>query len=209
MPHIDVNKLLLIVTGAHLRAEAGDRPLAYQLQAAIVDWLAEHAAGDDPLVPLTCTDVWYLNAEELHARPLISLGGPGVNALAAYLAQRVPPVLTVEDRLFIQMDLEFTDLRVSVWGHNGRSTAAALKLFQEPPPKSVAPSNEKTENASVRKRPFNMFRVLYFIAASLRLQRVEGCPRRNVEHTIAGHRGGKHRSSHICFKKRPFQSPCL
>src|SRR5262245_25499431 len=73
--------LILIVVGAHLRAEVGDRPLAYRMRERVVAWLREHfrveradaddrgggGGGDDadageeglPCGVVVCSDVWY------------------------------------------------------------------------------------------------------------------------------------------------------
>lgn len=132
MPELDIDKLMLIVVGAHLKAEAGDRPLAYQLQNAVQQQLQQLTGSTDwPISPLVCTDVWYLNNDELHKRPLVSVGGPGVNALSAYLYQRIPTALAIEDQLVIQLDVEMHDLRCAVWGTDHRHTAGAIELLKK------------------------------------------------------------------------------
>ncbi|MEX2672654.1 MAG: hypothetical protein WD294_11150 [Phycisphaeraceae bacterium] len=129
MPDIDEDKLLLIVVGAHLKAEAADRPIAYRLQQTLNEYLDVHAEPSDLIVPLVCSDVWYLNNEELHNRPLICIGGPGVNALSAYLYPRLPNALQVDEQLVIQLDPEMLDLRVNIWGMAHGQTASAVELF--------------------------------------------------------------------------------
>ncbi|MFA7235363.1 MAG: hypothetical protein WC058_00745 [Phycisphaeraceae bacterium] len=132
MPDIDIDKLMLIVVGAHLKAEAGDRPLAYRLVESIQERLHQLTNSTDwPVTPLVCTDVWYLNNEDSHKRPLISIGGPGVNAVSGYLYQRLPTALAVEDQLVIQLDVELHDLRCAVWGMDHRHTAAAIELLEK------------------------------------------------------------------------------
>ena len=82
---------MLIVVGAHLRAEVADRPLAYRLRERIHAWLEKFGTGMNvPIMPVVCTDIWYMNQEPLQNRPTISLGGPGVNALSAYYGQKLP-----------------------------------------------------------------------------------------------------------------------
>lgn len=126
------NSLLLIVTGAHLRAEQCDRPLAYNLLKAIQDQLHHLTQSTDwPIEPLVCSDVWYVNHTELHAHPTISIGGPSVNALSAYLYEKLTTALAVEDKLVVQLDVEFGDLRSAVWGVDRQHTAAALDLFNK------------------------------------------------------------------------------
>jgi hypothetical protein len=138
-PGVDASNLLLIVVGAHLRAEMADRPLAYRLRERIHAWLEKYGPGINVgVVPVVCSDVWYMNQEAVHGRPTISLGGPGVNALSAYYFDKLQaapgtPVNTTSagpnGQIFIQLDPEFTDLRVCIWGMNHDLTVDALELF--------------------------------------------------------------------------------
>jgi len=129
-PGLDPGNLLLIVTGAHLRAEQADRPLAQRLQKRIETWVHRHDnALDDPLLPVSCCDLWYLNQPTLQRRPTISIGGPGVNALSAYFYRRLDPALVRDKQLIIQLDPEFVDLRVCLWGPDHQRTAEALEIF--------------------------------------------------------------------------------
>jgi hypothetical protein len=140
-PGVDATNLLLIVVGAHLRAEMADRPLAYRLRERVHAWLEKFGAGINVgVVPVVCSDVWYMNQEALHGRPTISLGGPGVNALSAYYfkkLQTAPGIATPsapggpggDTQVFIQLDPEFIDLRVCIWGMNHDLTVDALELF--------------------------------------------------------------------------------
>ncbi len=126
----DHTPLLLIVTGSHLRAEVADRPLAYRLQQAIHDWIETHEellATD--ISPVVCSDIWYINHNELQSRPTICVGGPGVNALSQYYAQALPENDQAEQQVIIQIDPEFTDLRVIIWGTNHELTAKGVELF--------------------------------------------------------------------------------
>ena len=100
----DTDTLLLVVVGAHLRAELTDRPLAYMLVDRIEGWQQRHVEAD-PLVPLVCSDLWYLNATELLSRPTICLGRPGVNATSAYFANRLPTAFVLEETFQVQLDL--------------------------------------------------------------------------------------------------------
>ncbi len=129
-PGIDPLHLLLIVVGADLRAERGDRPLAYRLCQSIEAWVNKHrAALATPILPVVCTDIWYLNHEQLHHRPTVSIGGPGVNALSSHFAQSIHQQEASDQQVVIQIDPEFTDLRVSVWGTDHALTVKGLDLF--------------------------------------------------------------------------------
>ncbi|MBN1435735.1 MAG: hypothetical protein JW936_01555 [Sedimentisphaerales bacterium] len=119
---------VLIVTGSNLRAEHADRPLAYQLQNSI-DQLTYEL--DQPAKSLVISDLWYLNAKSLQNKPMISIGGPGVNAVSAYLYKYLANALVAENALVIQMDPSLKDLRACVWGANHKLTINALDIFVE------------------------------------------------------------------------------
>jgi len=129
----DIGRLLLIVVGSHLRAERADRPLAYQLQENILQWLVDHAdelaEPEAVFDPVVCSDIWFINNEDLHPQPTISIGGPGVNALSAYFVQKLDSAMVRDQEMIIQLDPEFVDLRVSVWGQNHDQTVQALDVF--------------------------------------------------------------------------------
>lgn len=126
---VDASRLLLLVVGGHLRAEMADRPEAYRMQDRINHWLRRHRGVlNVAITPLVCSDLWYLNHEELHQRPTISIGGPGVNLLAAHFARHLPEA-AAKQQVVIQIDPEFTDLRVLIWGSNHDLTVKGLDLF--------------------------------------------------------------------------------
>jgi len=78
-----------------------------------------------------CSDLWYLNNEALRSRPTVSVGGPDVNALTAYLADKLPSVLAVEDEYLVQMDPELVDVAACCWGAEAGATLAAVDGFAE------------------------------------------------------------------------------
>ncbi len=124
---------VLIVTGAHLRAEAADRPLAYLLRARMLDWwdqVGKRESIERPEV-IVCSDVWYLNNDDLRTLPTVSLGGPGVNALSAFLTDKLPGVFTVTNVLTVQMDIDLVEPIVNIWGMDNPTTASALDAFLE------------------------------------------------------------------------------
>src|SRR5947209_14621154 len=134
MPDIDINHLVWIVVGVQLTAELGDRPLAYrieqQLKQRLDSALGAPAAGELPkLAPAVISDVYYLNSDEARSRPVISVGGPGVNALSAQLVNELPTVIAIEETLVVQMDLDMTDQRATVWGMTHIETVKAVELF--------------------------------------------------------------------------------
>jgi hypothetical protein len=119
--------LILVVTGSTLRAEQMDRPLAYFLQKQI-DELGD---GHDDRMALVISDRYYLTHPDLHSLPTISVGGPGVNRLAQKLLKKLPAVLTVEGKFFVQMDPEEVVLRASIWGMDNPQTRIAVVTFAE------------------------------------------------------------------------------
>ena len=129
-PTADPANLLLIVVGAHLRAEMADRPLAYRLSERIRAWLEKFGTTiNPPVVPLVCSDIWFINDEDLQGRPVISLGGPGVNALSAHFHDKLNTAMAHDEEYLIQLDPEFVDLRASVWGRDHETTVDALEYF--------------------------------------------------------------------------------
>jgi hypothetical protein len=128
---LDEARLVLIVVGAHLRAEVAARPLAYRLQTRIKKWCRDHAVESQvPLEPVVCCDIWYINHPSLHKHAAISLGEPTVNALSAYFHDRLHAALVRDQRLIIQLDPTFEDLRVCLWGTSDNLTVEALTLFE-------------------------------------------------------------------------------
>lgn len=126
----DLERLILVVVGAHLRAEIRDRPAAARLRDAMLGWLKDSHPDDAlPHRIVLVTDLWYLNQDELRALPTVSVGGPTVNALTAFLGDKLPSAFSIDDVLLVQMDLEYEDLLASCWGTDGVSTEAAVDAF--------------------------------------------------------------------------------
>jgi hypothetical protein len=130
---IDVDSLCLIVVGAHPKAELHDRPIAYRLRQRMTAWLDQRfpAVEDRPLLPLVCSDVWYLNDQSLRECPTVAVGGPSVNALSAYLADKLPSAFVIDDVLMVQMDVEMSELMACCWGISPVDTGAAVDVFTE------------------------------------------------------------------------------
>jgi hypothetical protein len=134
MPDIEVDCLIPIITGVQLKAELGDRPLAYRIEAEVRKLLDELLGKPEPgqpprLAPIVLSDVYFLNHEEIQARPFIAVGGPGVNIVSANLVEEIPTAVAIENVLVVQMDLELKDLRCSVWGMDHLSTVRAVETF--------------------------------------------------------------------------------
>jgi hypothetical protein len=67
----------------------------------------------------------------LQTQGTISVGGPGVNALAQRWLEEIPISLAYDDRYFIQMDPELETPRVSIWGMDNSTTQIAVSVFLE------------------------------------------------------------------------------
>lgn len=123
-------RLLLIVTGSSLRAEELDRPLAYYLKKKIEDYQAEHDLDTPRLVVRVVADFRWMNDEPLQKFPTISVGGPGVNALAHRWLEEVPVALAVDDRYYIQVETDTDEPpHASIWGMDNATTQIAVGVF--------------------------------------------------------------------------------
>lgn len=121
-------KLLLIVTGSALRAEEADRPLAYYLKQQVELYLTEHMPGAFQV--LVVADFRWLNDEPLQELPTISVGGPGVNALAhRWWHEELPLSLEVDEQYYVQMDPDLETPHASVWGIDNPTTQIAVSVF--------------------------------------------------------------------------------
>lgn len=134
MAEIEVDRLICIVAGIQLKAELGDRPLAYRIEQEVrqrlIQLLGKPPEGELPqLAPVVITDVYYLNSEPMHQRPVISIGGPGVNGLSALLVEELPTAVAIENTLVVQMDVEMNDHRCAIWGMDHLTTVQAVELF--------------------------------------------------------------------------------
>lgn len=118
---------LPVVVGAHVRAEVEDRPIA----AALCEALTARLPDGFPFVPVVMTDLWYLNTDALRAQPTISVGRPEANALSAFLADKLPSVLAVDNRFVVLLDPELADPAACCWGIDAASTAEAVRAFAD------------------------------------------------------------------------------
>ncbi|MFO0951652.1 MAG: hypothetical protein U0835_10980 [Isosphaeraceae bacterium] len=122
-------RLLLIVTGSTLRAEELDRPLGYYLKDRIEKHLVEHSGELSPMRVRVVADFRWIHDEPLQKLPTISVGGPGVNALAQRWLEEIPVSLAVDERYYLQMDPDLDEPRASVWGMDNPTTQHAVAVF--------------------------------------------------------------------------------
>lgn len=130
MPPESPGRLILIVTGSTLRAEELDRPLAYYLKQQVERLVALRAAVDDePTHVLVVADFRWMSDEPLQEIPTLSVGGPGVNALAHRWFEEMPFSLAVDEQYYIQMDPELVEPHASIWGMDNSTTQIAVAIF--------------------------------------------------------------------------------
>lgn len=126
-------RLILIVVGTTPRAEEADRPLAYYLKQQVEAMAAEGVdqLGGSHFRALVVSDFRWLHDEAMQTLPTISLGGPGVNALAHRWLEELPLTLAVDDQFYVQMDPELDEPRVSLWGMDNATTQVSVSAFLE------------------------------------------------------------------------------
>jgi hypothetical protein len=137
MSDVQIDRLIAIVTGIQLRAELGDRPLAYHVEREVREFLDAHLPERQPgerpqLAPVVVSDVFYLNNDAHQSRPTIAIGGPGMNALTATLVEELPTALAIDETLVIQMNLDAgaeDAHRCAVWGMTHLDTVRAVETF--------------------------------------------------------------------------------
>ncbi|MGE3821048.1 MAG: hypothetical protein AB7I30_16670 [Isosphaeraceae bacterium] len=122
-------KLLLIVTGSSLRAEELDRPLAYYLKHKVEQYVAAHKEELGRIAVRVVADFRWIHDEPLQRLPTISVGGPGVNALAHRWLEEVPVSLAVDERYYLQMDPDLDEAHASIWGMDNPTTQIAVGVF--------------------------------------------------------------------------------
>ncbi len=127
MQEIDVNQTILIVVGTDIKPEEADRPLAYSLRDAIN---SSPDFGKHPFRKcIVISDALYRHDKIIQICPTIAIGGPGVNSAAAEFVEKLPVYLSKDNRYFIQLESDFADPRVSIWGMDRASTKEAVEMF--------------------------------------------------------------------------------
>lgn len=127
MKLVDTDETVVLVTGSGISAEERDRPLAYWLKQEI----DRRGSGHPYRRGVVVGDVWYLENRIFHLNPTVAIGGPGANALSAELVSQLPGVWSLEDRAFVQADLEGDPKRACLWGMDLGATSAAVEAFMQ------------------------------------------------------------------------------
>jgi len=124
---IDVNQTILIVIGIDLKPEEIDRPIAYQLKKEI-----ESSSKFDNHPFRKCiviSDSLYAHDKILQACPTIAIGGPGVNSAAAKFVEKLPVYLSKDNEYYIQLEKDFKNQKISIWGMDRETTKEAVETF--------------------------------------------------------------------------------
>jgi hypothetical protein len=122
---VDTDETVVIVTGSDLRAEERDRPTAYRLKQEI----DRRSDGQPFRRAVVVGDAWFLDNGIFQLNPSIAVGGPGVNGLAAQLAQQVPLSWSQDERAYVQTDFEGDPKRALLWGMDAEATMVAVQAF--------------------------------------------------------------------------------
>lgn len=113
--------VIVVVGGAESNA---DRPLALALQKEIdARGIALYRRA------LVIGDGSYLDRPDLHHHPTITIGGPGVNAVAARFVPELPTLWQADEQSFVQLELATDPKRVALWGMSAAATAQAVDVF--------------------------------------------------------------------------------
>ncbi|MCC6285573.1 MAG: hypothetical protein IT439_09790 [Phycisphaerales bacterium] len=116
---MDDRRRVYIVCGSGLEAERVDRPVAYHLARAF----------EPGVEARVCCDLWYINHDAARAEAAVVIGRPEVNALSAFLGDKLPTVFAVDDRLLVQGDPEWNEPVACCWGVTPEDTLAAVDAF--------------------------------------------------------------------------------
>jgi hypothetical protein len=122
---VDTDETIVIVTGSDIRAEERDRPTAYRLKQEI----DKRSDGQPFRRAVVVGDNWFLDNGIFQLNPAIAVGGPGVNGLAAQLAQQVPVSWSQDQRAYVQVDFDGDPKRALLWGADAESTMTAVQVF--------------------------------------------------------------------------------
>ena len=123
--------ILPVVVGIHLRAELSDRPIADRLVRHIREIRrSADLTGNEGLVPVVVSDIWYLNDSDLMLQPAVVIGEPGVNAATAHWASRIPKAFSFQDSHQVLMDLEGPYPVACMWGVDHARTEVAADHFE-------------------------------------------------------------------------------
>lgn len=125
MKLVDGEATVLVVTASMLEPEHNDVLSAELLRSAI-----DRRGGGHPYRrALVITDQSWFLTPMFRGVPTITIGGPGVNQLAAQFAEALPSVWTDSDRVMIQAEMNEAGRRAALWGSDRFATGEAVDAF--------------------------------------------------------------------------------
>ncbi|MEZ4587031.1 MAG: hypothetical protein R2909_11565 [Gemmatimonadales bacterium] len=125
MKLLDQSETVVVVVGTGGRRPERDRALTDSLRLEI----DRRGQGLTYRRAVVIDDSAFLERQELHRHPTITIGGPGVNQVAGYYVADLPTVWEDANRSFVQAELDGGLKRVALWGSDARATAAAVDAF--------------------------------------------------------------------------------
>jgi hypothetical protein len=125
MKLIDSAETVMVVISADVEPESADRAAAEVLKTAI----DSRGAGHPYRRAVIVSDMAWFDTILFHESPTISIGGPGVNGVAARFSSELPTVWSDDDRSLIQGEFGDGPKRVALWGANAAATTAAVDAF--------------------------------------------------------------------------------
>lgn len=125
MKLIDRTETVIVVTAADLEPGNPDTVGALRLR----DEITKRGSGSPYRRAILVSDADWFDNDLLDGTPIITIGGPGRNAVTSRLAGELPSVWTDGDRVVIQAILDRAPPQVSLWGTDRFATAEALATF--------------------------------------------------------------------------------
>ena len=124
MKLLDTEETIVVVTGGTTESNR-DRTLALWLQGEI----DRRGEGQTYRRAVVTDDEWYLESRVLQQLTTIAIGGPGVNAVTQQFAPELPTLMSEDERVYVQADLDGEVKRVGLWGADAAATSAAVDAF--------------------------------------------------------------------------------
>jgi hypothetical protein len=121
----DYRDSILITIGHKVLPQLNDGAAAAKLRQEINRRGGEHELRVAGIVTDTA-----LGGEERYLKcPVITIGGPRINAITAALAKELPHDAVSTETRHIQHEIDHGDRRVALWGDGAAETAQAVELF--------------------------------------------------------------------------------
>lgn len=117
-----------VVIGSMPAAQHGDLAAAQRVADAVDRALAARGSAARARI---IGDAQRLGDRGSAHGPCVCIGHPEVNALAAFLLDRVPPAMVIDGELAVQFDAEAPEAVALCWGVSHEATARAAGVFIE------------------------------------------------------------------------------